>query len=72
MTKKITNPEILAVHAAAALDPARGRVWVGLDVGLKSTAVCVLDGEGKVLKEFGGYQEGGAKAFIEALKKLKA
>ena len=51
MTKKISNPEILAVRAAAETDPARGRVWVGLDVGLKSTAVCVLDGDGKVVHQ---------------------
>lgn len=49
MTKKITNPEILAIREAAEMDPARARVWVGLDVGLKSTAVCVLDGDGKVV-----------------------
>lgn len=36
MAKKITNPAILALNEAAALDPARGRVWIGLDVGLKS------------------------------------
>ena len=51
MTKKISNPEILAVRAAAEADPARGRVWVGLDVGMKSTAVCVLDGDGKVVHQ---------------------
>lgn len=49
MTKKITNPEILAIRAAAEVDPACGRVWVGLDVGLKSTSVCVLDRDGKVV-----------------------
>ena len=32
----------------------------------------VLDADGKELKTFGGYQEGGAKAFIEQLKKLKS
>ena len=31
----------------------------------------VLDGDGKLLKTFGGYQQGGAAAFIEQLKKLK-
>ena len=51
MTKKISNPEILAVRAAAEADPARGRVWLGLDVGMKSTAVCVLDGDGKVVHQ---------------------
>ena len=54
MTKKISNPEILAVRAAAEADPARGRVWVGLDVGMKSTAVCVLDGDGKVVHQCAG------------------
>lgn len=34
--------------------------------------IVVLDADGKTLKTFGGYQEGGAKAFIEELKKLKA
>ncbi|WP_155282119.1 IS110 family transposase, partial [Sphingobium yanoikuyae] len=51
MTKKITNPEILAIRAAADVDPACGRVWVGLDVGLKSTSVCVLDRDGKVVHQ---------------------
>jgi len=51
MAKKISNPEILAIKAAAEVDPARGRVWVGLDVGLKSTAVCVLDGEGQIVHQ---------------------
>lgn len=51
MAKKITNPAIAALHEAAAVDPALGRVWVGLDVGLKSTAVCVVDGDGKVVHQ---------------------
>ena len=51
MTKKITNPEILAIRATAEVDPACGRVWVGLDVGLKSTSVCVLDRDGKVVHQ---------------------
>lgn len=51
MAKKISNPAILALKEAASVDPARGRVWVGLDVGLKSTAVCVLDGDGKVVHQ---------------------
>ncbi len=32
----------------------------------------VVDGNGKLLKTFGGYQEGGAKAFIAELEKLKS
>ena len=32
----------------------------------------VLDADGKELKTFGGYQEGGAKAFIDQLKALKS
>jgi transposase len=51
MAKKITNPAILALKEAAELDPARGRVWIGLDVGLKSTAVCVVDSDGKVVHQ---------------------
>lgn len=51
MTKKISNPEILAIQAAGEVDPARARVWVGLDVGMKSTSVCVLDGDGKVVHQ---------------------
>lgn len=51
MTKKISNPQILAIRAAAEQDPAQGRVWVGLDVGLKSTSVCVVNGEGKVVHQ---------------------
>jgi transposase len=51
MAKKITNPELLALRAVAEADPTRGRVWVGLDVGLKSTSVCVIDAESKVLHQ---------------------
>lgn len=51
MAKTITNPELLAYRANAEADPARGRVWVGLDVGLKSTSVCVIDGESKVIHQ---------------------
>lgn len=51
MTKKISNPQILAIRAAAEQDPAQGRVWVGLDVGLKSTSVCVVDSEGRVVHQ---------------------
>ena len=32
----------------------------------------VVDGDGKTVKVFDGYQEGGAKGFVEQLKKLKA
>ena len=32
----------------------------------------VLDGDGKMLKTFGGYQQGGAAAFIAELQKLKS
>jgi transposase len=49
MAKTITNPELLAYRAAAEADPARGQVWVGLDVGLKSTSVCVIDVESKII-----------------------
>ncbi len=31
----------------------------------------VLNADGKVVKVLGGYQEGGAKAFVEQLKQLK-
>ncbi len=51
MTKKITNSEILEIWAAAETDPALGRVWVGLDVGLKSTSICVLDHDGKIVHQ---------------------
>lgn len=51
MAKKITNPQILAIRSAAEQDPALGRVWVGLDVGLKSTSVCVLGAEGQVVHQ---------------------
>lgn len=51
MAKKITNPQILAIRSAAEQDPALGRVWVGLDVGLKSTSLCVLDGEGQIVHQ---------------------
>lgn len=49
MAKTITNPELLAYWALAEADPARGQVWVGLDVGLKSTSVCVINADSKVI-----------------------
>ena len=66
MAKKITNPQILAIRSAAEQDPALGRVWVGLDVGLKSTSVCVLGAEGQVVHlsccRFRGHRD---KVFLE-------
>lgn len=49
MAKTITNPELLAYRALAEADPARGQVWVGLDVGLKSTSVCVIGADSKMI-----------------------
>jgi len=49
MAKTITNPELLAYRVAAEADPTRGQLWVGLDVGLKSTSVCVIDATSKII-----------------------
>ena len=51
MAKKITDPTYLAAMEAAAADPARARFWAGLDVGLRSTSVCVVDVDGKVVHQ---------------------
>jgi transposase len=51
MAKKITDPTYLAAMEAAASDPLRARFWAGLDVGLKSTAVCVIDNDGKAVHQ---------------------
>jgi transposase len=47
MSKKITDPTYLAAMEMAAADPGRARFWAGLDVGLRSTSVCVVDADGK-------------------------
>jgi|JI9StandDraft_1071089.scaffolds.fasta_scaffold70530_2 transposase len=46
MSKKITSPGYVAAMELAEADPAAARFWVGLDIGFKSTAVCVVDREG--------------------------
>nr|WP_079247235.1 IS110 family transposase [Sphingomonas turrisvirgatae] len=51
MAKKITNPALSAMREAAEVEPARARVWIGLDVGMKSTSVCVLDGDGQIVHQ---------------------
>jgi transposase len=51
MAKKITDPTYLAAMEAAVADPARARFWAGLDVGVRSTAVCVVDADGKVVHQ---------------------
>src|SRR5262245_39839480 len=51
MAKKITDPTYLAAMEAATADPARARFWAGLDVGVHSTSVCVVDSDGKVVHQ---------------------
>lgn len=51
MSKKIIDPTYLAAMEAAAADPARSRFWAGLDVGLRTTSVCVVDVDGKVVHQ---------------------
>lgn len=51
MAKKITTLAMLAMKEAAADNPSRGRVWIGLDVGMRSTSVCVVDSDGKVVHQ---------------------
>ena len=51
MAKTITNPELRTYRGTAEADPVRGQVWVGLDVGLKSTSVCVIDATSKIIHQ---------------------
>ena len=51
MAKGLKSPEYRAAIERADADPASARFWVGLDVGLKSTAVCVLDADGSIVAE---------------------
>lgn len=51
MAKKVKNPQILAALAKAEEEPGSVKFFVGLDVGLKSTAICVVDGDGEVISE---------------------
>lgn len=48
MPKKITTPTYRAAMHRAEMDPVSARFWVGLDVGMRTTAVCVLDADGGV------------------------
>lgn len=51
MSKKIVAPAYVAALARAETDPSAARFWVGLDVGFKSTAVCVLDCDGAIVHQ---------------------
>ncbi|MBC2650488.1 IS110 family RNA-guided transposase [Novosphingobium aerophilum] len=51
MPKKITAVGYSAAMARAEAEPARARFWVGLDVGLRNTAVCVVDADGAVVHQ---------------------
>lgn len=51
MPKKITAPGYTAAMERAEVEPAKARFWVGLDVGYKSTALCVLDADGAVVHQ---------------------
>lgn len=51
MSKEIVAPAYLAAMARAESDPSAARFWVGLDVGFKSTAVCVLDCDGAIVHQ---------------------
>lgn len=51
MSKKIVAPAYVAAMERAEADPAAARFWVGLDIGFKSTAVCVVDVDGAVIHQ---------------------
>jgi len=51
MSKKIVAPSYVAAMERAEADPSTARFWVGLDVGYKSTAVCVLDCDGAIVHQ---------------------
>ena len=51
MSKKIVVPSYLAAMDRAEADPSAARFWVGLDVGYKNTAVCVLDCDGAIVHQ---------------------
>jgi transposase len=51
MPKKITAPGYAAIMKRVDANPALARFWVGLDVGFKTTAVCVLDNDGAVVHQ---------------------
>lgn len=51
MAKKIESAAYVAAMERAAADPAQARFWVGLDVGLRSTSTCVVDGDGIVVHQ---------------------
>lgn len=51
MPKTIQTPAYIAAMERAADNPASAIFWVGLDVGVRSTAVCVLDNEGCLVHE---------------------
>ena len=51
MAKKISTAAYVAAMERAASDPASARFWVGLDVGVRSTSVCVLDCDGVLVHQ---------------------
>jgi transposase len=51
MSKKIVMPSYIAAMERAEADPSAARFWVGLDVGYKNTAVCVLDCDGAIVHQ---------------------
>lgn len=51
MAKKVKNKQILEALAKAEETPGSVKFYVGLDVGLKSTAICVMDGDGTIISE---------------------
>ncbi len=51
MSKKIVTPAYVSAMERAEADPAAAKFWVGLDVGYKSTAVCVVDVDGAVVHQ---------------------
>lgn len=50
-SKKIVAPAYVAAMARAEADPASARFWVGLDIGFKRTAVCVVVVDGAVVHQ---------------------
>jgi transposase len=53
MAKKIESDTYKLAMDRALADPAAAKFWVGLDVGLRSTSVCVVDADGAVVHQAG-------------------
>jgi transposase len=51
MAKTITSEVYKLAMDRAVADPVAAKFWVGLDLGLRSTSVCVVDCDGSVVHQ---------------------